>query len=113
MLPPQLVLSIPVEAFLGLLPRLKMCAENMWAPFHGQNKAEEEYRMRLVVKISISLKMCPNFMAWFGEVVAHLPRLKIQNIKPTEGGYHHLEGLWDWSIYNWFRTLLVLSTWVE
>ena len=95
MLPPQLVLSIPVEAFLGLLPRLKMCAENMWAPFQGQNKAEEEYRMRLVVKISISLKMCPNFMAWFGGEVAHLLNLKIQNIKPTEGGYHHLEGLLD------------------
>ena len=46
MLPPQLVLSILVEAFLGLLPRLKMCAENMWAPFHGQNKAKEEYRIK-------------------------------------------------------------------
>ena len=91
MLSPQLVLSIPVDAFLGLLPRLKNSAENMRAPFHGQNKAEKEYRMRLVVKISRSLKMCPNFMAWFGGEVAHLLNLKIQNIKPTEGGYHHLE----------------------
>ena len=113
MLPPQLVLSIPVEAFLSLLPRLKNCVENMWAPFHGQNKAEEEYRMRLAVKISISLKMCLNFMAWFVGVVAHLPRLKMQNIKPTEGDYHPLEGLWDWSIYMWSRALLVSSTWVE
>ena len=71
MLSPQLVLSIPVDAFLGLLPRLKNSAENMRAPFHGQNKAEKEYRMRLVVKISRSLKMCPNFMAWFGGEVAH------------------------------------------
>ena len=47
--------------------------------------------MRLVVKIPISLKMCPNFMAWFGGEVAHLLNLKIQNIKPTDGGYHHLE----------------------
>ena len=50
MLSPQLVLSIPVDAFLGLLPRLKNSAENMRAPFHGQNKAEKEYRIRLVVK---------------------------------------------------------------
>ena len=113
MLPPQLVLSIPVEAFLGLLPRQIICAENMRAPFHGQNKAEEEYRMRLPVKISISLKMCPNFMAWFGGVVAHLPRLKMQNIKPTEGDYHPLEGLWDWSMYTWSNSLLVTSTWFE
>ena len=113
MLPPQLLLIIPVEAFLGLLPKLKNCAENMCAPCHGQNKAEEEYRMRLVVKILISLKMCPNFMAWCGGVVAHLPRLKIQNIKPTEGDYHHLKGLWDWYIYMWSRALLVSSTWVE
>ena len=56
MLPPQLVLSILVEAFLGLLPRLKKSTENVWALYHGQNKAEEEYRRRLVVKISKSLK---------------------------------------------------------
>ena len=113
MLPPQLVLSILVEAFLGHFPRLKNPAENMWAPFLGQNKAEEKYRMRLVVKISIRVKMCPNFMALFGGLVAHLPRHEIQNIKPTEGGYHHLEGLWDGSIYKWSRALLVSSTWVE
>ena len=113
MLPHQLVLSILVEAFLGHFPRLKNPAENMWAPFLGQNKAEEEYRIRQVVKISISLKMCPSFIALFGGLVTHLPRHEIQNIKPTEGYYHHLEGLWDWSIYMWSRALLVSSTWVE
>ena len=68
MLSPQLVLSIPVDAFLGLLPRLKNSAENMRAPFHGQNKAEKEYRMRLVVKISISLKNVSKLygMVWRG-----------------------------------------------
>ena len=99
MLPPLRVLSIPVEAFLGFLPRLKNYAENMWAPFHGQNKAEEEYRMRLVVKISISLKMCPNFMAWFGGVVAHLSRLKIHNIKPMDHGSYHIKGFPDCFMY--------------
>ena len=64
-------------------------------------------------KISMCLKMCSNFKACLRWVVVHLPRHKSQNIKPTEGGYHHLEGLWDWFIYNWSKALLVLSTWVE
>ena len=46
-------------------------------------------------------------------VIAHLPRHKTHNIKPTDGGYNHLEGFWDWSIYSWSKALLVLSTWVE
>ena len=58
-------------------------------------------------------KMCPNFMAWFRGVLYHLPRHKTQNIKRTEGGSHHLEGLWDWSMYTWSNSLLVTSTWVE
>ena len=54
-----------------------------------------------------------NGMIWRGE--GTLTIHKIQNIKPTEGGYHHLEGLWDRSIYKWSRALLLLvsSTWVE
>ena len=33
-------------------------------------------------------------------VVAHLPRHKIHEIKSNLVGYHHLEGLCDWSTYN-------------
>ena len=57
--------------------------------------------------------MCPNFMACFREMVARLPRHTAQNIKITEGAYHHPEGLWYSSIYTWSNSLLVTSTWVE
>ena len=43
-------------------------------------------------EISTCLKMCQNFRACFRGVVAHLSRHKLHNIKPTEGGYHHLVG---------------------
>ena len=113
MLPPQLVLNIPVKSFLGPLPRLNISAENMWAPFHGQNKAKEEYRIKagcenLNKSKNVSKR---NGIIWRGE--GTLTIYKIQNIKPTEGAYHHPEGLWDWSIYKWSRVRLVSSTWVE
>ena len=45
MLSPQLVLSIPVDAFLGLLPRLKKCAENtrslLWSE-QGRARIKDE-----------------------------------------------------------------------
>ena len=53
--------------------------------------------------------MCQNFKAWFRWVVAHLPRHKIHDIKSNLAGYHHLEGLWDWSTYNRFRGMITLS----
>ena len=125
------------QVFHNLLPHpvfhLPPCSDQDREPEYPQQffqvgeKAKEglnsntQYRQRwkhaiifkIQIEISISLKMCPNLMAYFRGVVAHLPRIKIQNIKPTEGSYHHLKGFWDWSIYNWSKTLLVLSTWVE
>ena len=40
--------------------------------------------------------------------VAHLPRGKIHDIKSNLVGYHHLEGLWDWSTYNRFRGMITM-----
>ena len=51
-------------------------------------------------KISISPKMGVNLMAWFREVVYHLPRLKIYETKPDYVGIYHVKGIWDWSIYK-------------
>ena len=88
--------------------------ENMQAPFLDQNKAADQYRaMQQVVKIleiSTRLKMCQNFKAWVRGIVAHLPKHKIHNIKYNLVGYHHLKGLWDWSTYNRFRSMITMST---
>ena len=73
-------------------------------------RLEHEKNCKISTEILMCLKMCQNFKAWLWGAVAHSPRRKIHNIKPTEGNYHHLEGLWDWSTYNRFRGMITMPT---